>query len=768
MNAAPAPAVQPCAHCGAPTEGIGEVLYCCHGCEAAAAIIRGAGLERYYDRRESYAPRPDAVSRAAAWEQIPSSVQPDGTEQADLCIDGLRCAACVWVTEQVLADAPGVVSVRVSYADGRARLQWDPEQTSLSAALAQVAALGYAPRAPHAEPVRDDTLLTALGVAVFAAMNVMMLSVSVYLGWSSGMEARYAALFRWVNLVLATPVALWCARPFYQAALNGLRHGVLHMDLPVSLGVILLYSHGFIATWMGQDAYLDSMTMLVALLLGGRVIEQGGRRRAASAARTLSAQIPTSARRVLDAGLEEVAPDALKTGDRVRILAGETFAADGVVSAGQGTVQMSLVTGESAPLVTEDGMSVPAGATLLDGEIDLTVTAVGQQTTIAAMVRRLEQAIGRPTAPRITDRLAPWFVGLTLGAAALTFLLSAPSAGLDDALARTVAVLVVACPCALALAWPLAISVGMGSAARRGLILRSGAVLDELATVDVVALDKTGTVTGGRLAVCSADDATLRIAAGLERSSAHPIGRAIVAEATRRGVAIPQSHGIVEHPGLGIDGVVDDRRWRIRSAGPGRVAVEADDGLFGEIALHDRIRPDAARAIARMKDAGLEVVLLTGDHEDVAVRIAAQAGIPDVLAAMKPEEKADWIAARQRAGQRVLFVGDGLNDGPALAVADVGVAMGAGAASSVQAADAIVAAERLGPVAAGVSAARWSQRAIRKNLRRSISYNVGAVLAAAAGLVNPLVAAILMPLSSGMVLIGALSIERKMRRMENT
>ncbi|MFT4974261.1 MAG: Cu2+-exporting ATPase [Myxococcota bacterium] len=765
------PRVLPCAHCGAPVEVSGEVgeAYCCAGCETAAAIIRGAGLDvAYRSRREAYAPRPSRQP-PQGWSQIETRSGPNGTCEADLRIDGLSCAACVWVTEHVLSQTEGVVEAHVSYASGRALLRWDPAMVSLDDALQRVASLGYTPRATHAAPERDRALLTALGIAVFSAMNVMMLSLSIYLGWWGGMSPAHAALLRWCNLVLATPVALWCARPFYRAALSGLRSGILHMDLPVSIGVIVLYVHGLAATFSGTDGYLDSMTMLVALLLGGRVLEQGGRRRAAEAAAALASWTPQLARRLRDGLIEEVAPSELTPGDRLVVAAGEAFAADGTLASGSGDVQMSLLTGESEPVHLSAGDRVVAGALLSSGSVEVIVEAVGEETTLAAMVRRLESAISQPLAPRRTDAVAPWFVGATLTAAAATLSVVGWSQGLEEALARTVAVLVVACPCALSLAWPLATSAGMGAAARRGLVLRSGEVLETLAGIDTVALDKTGTITGGRPEVVRADDATLRVAAGLERASSHPVARAILDEAARRGVALPPVTDAREQIGEGVEGTIDGRRWRIRSGGPGRLALEADDGtVAGEIELRDVVRPDAARAVARLRASGLRVVLLTGDHPDVAQRIAAEVGIDEVIAGSRPEDKADWVVARQAEGCSVLFVGDGLNDGPALAEAAVGVAMGAGAASSVQVADAVVASDRLGPLLAGLSAARASKRATQRGLRRAIVYNIVAVIGAMLGWINPLVAAILMPLSSGAVIAGALAVERRVSREERS
>jgi len=604
-----------------------------------------------------------------------------------------------------------------------------------------------------------------LGVAIFCGVNVMMLSISVYLGWWTGMDPVYAALFRWVGLGLATPVALWSAGPFYRGAWAGLRHGVLHMDLPVSIGVVVLYGHGLASTFAGQESYLDSLTMLVALLLAGRVLEQRGRRHAAEAASALASQAPRVARRVVGDRIESVAPDSLVAGDILEIASGEEIAADGRVISGQGAVQMALLTGESEPARRVPGERVVAGAVLVEGTLQMEVLASGADTLLARMVEGLRDATDRRSGPTLSDQIAPWFTGLTLSIAGLTFLGWWQLAGVSPALEATIAVLVVACPCALALSHPLALAAGLGAAARRGLLFRSGEALQTLASVDLVALDKTGTVTGGQPVVVEAADDVLRVAAGIERGSVHPIGRAILDEAVRRGIPIPLGRVIEETPGQGIRGWVDGVCWEVR--GSGEAGVVEVVGL-GQIRLRDTVRGGSARTLAELRAEGLDLVLLTGDHPHVAGRIARAAGVDQVIAGASPDEKRDWIIARQNEGRTVMFVGDGINDGPALTAADVGLAMGTGAASSVLVADAVVAADSLGPVLAGVRTAKAAQVAMRRNLRVSVVYNVVAVAGAVLGLVNPLVAAILMPLSSGLVVLGALRVERAVARQEPT
>jgi Cu2+-exporting ATPase len=676
------------------------------------------------------------------------------------------------VTERILERTPGVLQATVSYATGRATLRWDPARVDLRTLAGRIASLGYRPRPLGAQPAPDRDLLLRLGVASFAAMNIMLLAASVYAGWWGGMDPRFAALFHWTSLLLATPTALWCAQPFFVGAWRSLRHGVLHMDLPIALGVAVLYGHGVIATLAGRDAYLDSLAMLVALLLAGRVLEARGRRRAVEAASALAATVPRMARRVLPAlagagdRVETVPAASLAPGDQIDVGAGEEFAADGRVAEGSGQVRMALVTGEAQPVLVGPGDRVVAGTLLLDGAVTVKVSAVGGDTIVQRMAAHLRSAQDRGVAASSADRIAPWFTAATLALAGATFLGWWLAKGGDAAVTHTVAVLVVACPCALALSQPLAAAAGLGAAARRGLLLRSGDALLKLGRIDTALLDKTGTVTAGQVSVVEAADDALRVAAGLERYSSHPIARAITAEAARRGIPLPRASQVRETAGKGIEGLVDGHHYRLGAGRPGRIRLEGDSGASWCIALGDAIRPDARETVAALRRLGIATALLTGDTPEVADRIARAAGIDQVHARMEPAAKAAWIAEQRRAGDRVLFAGDGLNDGPALAEADVGVAMSTGSATSLLVADGVVSTGSLGPVVAGIRASRAAARAIRISQRRSIVYNVLAVGAAAAGWVNPLVAAVLMPLSSGMVIWTAARVERQVQREE--
>jgi Cu2+-exporting ATPase len=741
-------------------EGDGDA-FCCLGCETAAAIIRGAGLERYYQEREAYAPRPGGFD--ASWAAIVPERTAEGSCELRLAVDGLRCASCVWVLEHVLQATPGVQAATVSYATGRAWLQWDPRRVELPALAGRIAALGYRPRLLGAEARPDRSLLLRLGVAAFAAMNIMMLHAAIYAGWASSMDPAFLALFRWASLVLATPLTLWCASPFFAGAFAALRRGLLHMDVPLALAIALLYGHGLVATLLAHETYLDSLGMLVALLLAGRFLESRGRRRAAEAAVTLAATAPASAKRLQGERIEIVPVAALRAGDLIELAPGDEVPADALVVHGRGAVRMALVTGEAEPVAVLPGERVLAGTVLVSGQLTASVQAVGQGTLLGRMAAELQAAADRGMRPSSADRIAPWFTAVTLVIAALTFAGWLATAGLGRALPVTVAVLVVACPCALALSQPLAGAAGLGAAARRGLLLRSADPLLELRTVDTVALDKTGTVTAGALRVVEAEDAVLRIAAALERHSSHPIARAVLSETATRGIPLPRAQEVSEEPGVGMAGVVDGRRWRLGAGDPGVVELRDEQGLQGRIRLADVVRTDAAATVRALRARGLRVALLTGDHPEVAQRIAQQAGIEEVVARIDPAAKAEWVRRERAAGRRVLFVGDGMNDGPALAEADVGIAMAGGAASSVLIADGVIPGDAIAPLLGGLRAAEAAEAAIRRNQRRSIGYNVLAVSAAVAGLINPLIAALLMPLSSGVVIWGALRVERRVR-----
>lgn len=744
-----------CRHCGtalAPR----EEAFCCGGCSAAWDLIHGSGLEAYYERREALPPRPQEPD--SRWSEVEPERAPDGTLSIRCVITGLRCASCVWVTERVLEQTPGVSHAHVSYATGRASIEWDPARLDLPSIINRITTLGYAVRPTQGAPGADRELLARLGVAAFCTANVMMVSVAIYLGWLGPMDPRFTAFFRWVTLVLATPVVVWSAAPFFATAWIGMKHRIVHMDLPIALAVGGVYAHGLWGTVAGHETYLDSATMLVTLLLVGRVLEARGRHSAAQAAASLAAKLPTRVRRIENGRLEVVSPDELCPGDVIEVGSGEEIGADGIVTAGSGEGRMAIVTGESELVALAPGSSVVAGAVLVHGSVTISVERSGDDTLVhqmaATLVRSLDQA-----APLDRDPIAPWFTGATLVFALLSGLAWAVTSTPAQGLRVAVAVLVVACPCALALAGPLSNAAGLGAAARRGLLMRSGPDLLALATIDTVVLDKTGTVTLGEPVVIQASDRALEVGAALERASIHPIAKAIVAAAAERGIPLDRAAETVEVAGVGLTGSLHGVRWTAESGGPNTVRLIGDDGSQHEIQVQDTLRVDAAEAIDELRTQGLHVVLLTGDRTDVGRSVSESLGGLPFEAEVSPLKKVEWVTRRQQDGHRVLFLGDGLNDGPALAAADVGLAMEGGAGSTILAGQGVVAGGRLGSVLSGIGAAREATRSIRRSRHRAIAYNGFAVSAAMLGWINPLVAATLMPLSSLMVIWEAKRIE---------
>jgi Cu2+-exporting ATPase len=724
------------------------------------------GWDRFYELRQGYSPRPEPGDVSSfdhpAFLEAHSRVEADGRRVADFQIGGLRCAACVWLIERGVGRLPGVESIHASFSTGRARVVWSEGSVRLSQIARRIQELGYQPRIGGSAPRTAHALLGRLGVAAFISMNVMMLSVSIYLGWFEGMEERHAALMRWMILALATPAVFYSSQPFFTRALAGLREGILSMDVPIALAIALLYGHGVWATLRGEDGYLDSLTMLVALLLAGRFVEDRGRARAEAAAGALLSRVPTLARRVTGTGVEEVPVSQLALGDRIAVGKGAVVPVDARIEEGSAEVDLSLVTGEAEAVTRGPGAELPAGCSILEGGIELRVTAVGDDTLLARLARMVASArASRAPLLQLSDRIAPWFTLATLVAAVATFVSWSLLHGTSVAIAPTVAVLVVACPCALALATPAALSVGIGAAARRGAFIRDGEVLMRLAEVDAIAFDKTGTLTAGRPEVTSASDEALRIAAAVERTSLHPVARAILRETERRGIALDRADDIVETTGRGIAGRVDNAFVEVRAgSSAGSVEVFSDGIRVGEIRMRDRLRPGAERLI---HDMGLEPALLTGDAAAAAHEVASLTGITRVHAGLSPEAKVAWLEARRAEGRKVLFVGDGINDTAALAAAHVGVAMGAGAPAALLAADVTLVEDAVAPVLAAVRAARITRATIVRNARGSVIYNASAVTAAAFGLVNPLVAAILMPISSMVVVLAALSVERRLR-----
>jgi Cu2+-exporting ATPase len=688
------------------------------------------------------------------------------------------------------------MDVQINYATHRARIRWDATRIKLSEILEAVQSIGYAahPYDPAQQQQAFDRLrrkhLQRLGVAAVLGMQVMLLSIALYVGDWSGMEAGFRQLFRWLGLGLTTPVLLYSAAPFFQGALRDLRNRRIGMDVPVALGILVAFSGSLHATWTGRgDVYYDSVVMFVFLLLLSRYFEIMARKRGAEMAEQLTQALPAMAARLTgDSGAaHELVPVAeLGPGDRVLVKPGETIPADGRIESGQSSVNESLLTGESTPLSRRPGDDLIGGGINIDSPLTMIVTRVGTDTVLAGILRLLEQAQGeKPAITRIADRVAGWFVSAVLLVAVLTGLYwwqQAPEAWLPI----VVAVLVITCPCALSLATPTALSAATGTLLSLGLLPARGNRLETLAHCTHVVFDKTGTLTRGTPVVtglhCSPavdGNEILNIAAALESASEHPLGKAIRAAAS--GDPLPAVSELSNYPGAGVSGMIDNATYFIGSpdfiarqtradlgmlqatsqpAGT-RVAVADHDTLHAVLVLQDEIRPDAEAAISALRKRGLQVQLMTGDHADAARQVADRVGIGTVQAGLQPADKLSAVQALQQQGAVVAMVGDGINDAPVLAAADVSIAMQGAAHVTQASADLVLLSDRLGSLPDGIVLARKTLGIIRQNLGWAVGYNLFALPAAALGFVAPWMAAIGMSSSSLLVVLNALRLTRR-------
>ncbi len=793
-----APAAAGCFHCGEPlpeqprlaiqVDGR-EQLVCCLGCRAAAELIEGAGLGDYYRFRTAAAPRPDAGGGGDVWATYdrPEVCGPllgrDGEAAVvNLLIEGLRCSACSWLIGESVGRQAGIVRASVNPATARAQVAFDTERIGLAAVLRSIAALGYRPHVLGA----TDTLAVAtrerrgalkrLAVAGFGMMQVMMIATALYIGAIDGMDPVIREYLRIISLVVTAPVLVYAGRPFFAGAWAALRARHVGMDVPVAIGIGLAFGASAWNTLAhAGDVYFDSVVMFIFLLLLGRYVEMLARHRAGSTAEALLHLVPATALRVAGARSERVPVATLSAGDRVLVPVGECFPADGVVVGGSTEADEALLTGESLAVTKGEGAAVIAGALNCAAPVEVRLTAVGQSTVLAGIVRLLERAqTERPRIARLADRAAAWFVTRVLVGAALVaalWLLIDPSRAFE----ATLAVLVVTCPCALSLATPTAITAATATLARAGLLVTRPDALEELARADTVLFDKTGTLSLGRprlerVTACGIgrEDA-LKIAAALERSSAHPLAQAFAAIA-----AAPAVEVAVE-PGCGIEGRVGAERYRIGTAayvaalagprpatlGEAGVHLGAAAGWLARFELGDELRPGAAEVVRELESLGLTASIASGDHAEAVGAAASALGIGRWQARLLPADKLALLERLRAGGARVLAVGDGINDAPTLRAASVSLALGTGSALAQASADLVALRGELTTLPFAVRTARRTTAIIRQNLIWSAAYNLVALPVAALGWVPPWLAAVGMSASSLLVVLNALRLARR-------
>jgi Cu2+-exporting ATPase len=774
--------------------GTGKV-FCCHGCQGVYHLINSEGLDDFYRRRREWAPGPSLVTPVDVAAFTPHIREAGQELEMDVVLDGIRCASCVWLNEKILMRTTGVTFAQVNYATHRARIRWNPAATGIQAILTRITSVGYTPK-PFVASAFDEeqkresrNLLLRFGTAGFLSMQLMIFTVALYAGYFQGMEQGIKKVFNVISLVLTTPVIFYAGWPFLTGALRGLRNGTFNMDFLITAGAGSAYLYSIYQMAVGGEVYFDTAVMIITLILLGRYIESGAKRKASEALLRLITLAPQEARKLFpadrsgepadDAERRMVAVASVRPGDLIEVIPGEKLPLDGIVREGQSEVDEAMLTGESLPVAKNPGTEVFGGTVNLYGRIVYEVTRTGNDTVLARIIKAVEDAQNRRAPVQaLADRVVGVFVPAVLLLSVLTaaywlFQGSATSVAVMNA----VSVLVIACPCALGLATPLAILIGTTFGASQGIMIKGGDVIERTRNIDTVVFDKTGTITEGKPALVRysgidiPDEEALRLAASLERFSEHAIGKAITsAEGTYAYGAVSDFSAV---PGKGIRGMIGGKEAFLgnkdfieeamgkpldASAQSFATAHEAKGATVvylayggdaaGMFSVSDPPRKEAAETVTRLKRGKRGIVMITGDAAATAEAVAHAVGIETVLAKRSPVQKAEEIGALRTTGKRCIMVGDGINDAPALVEAEVGIAMGRATDIALESADMVLMRSDLRLVEKALRLSGKTFSVIRQNLFWAFFYNAFTIPLAIAGVLHPIMAAGAMALSS--------------------
>lgn len=793
-----------CYHCGNPVPSgapwqitLDDTIHplCCPGCQAVAHAIVDGGLASYYRFRTEMPERPNErpTAQAETWAVFDDpglqrafvhAEGDDGHVHATLAVDGITCAACAWLIEHHLNALDGVVSSAVNLTHHRVRVAWDPERIALSRILAEMSAIGYTaqpyePDQAQQRLQREERMsVRRLIVAAVGMMQVMMFSIPIYVAGPGEISADFHALFHWLSFALTTPVVFFSALPFFRNAIRDVRTRVLGMDVPVSLAIGGAYlASGYAVIFNTGEVYFDSVAMFTFFLLFGRYVEMRARRRSGHTGNAMSGALPMSAVRLNDTDEERILPaNQLAPGDRVLVKPGHSVPADGVIEDGESSLDESMLTGEYLPVTRRIGDRVTGGSQNVESPLVVRVTHAGNEARVTRIVDLTDRAFAsRPKIAQMASRMAHLFVlrllFVTVGVATAWWFID-PS----RVLWVTLSVLVVTCPCALALATPTALTAGHGQLRRRGVLITRANALETLSQATRVIFDKTGTLTTGRMHLTGtrclgerSEHEVRALAAALEAHSEHPIARAFrpFRDATLR------ASDVINRPGAGLEGRIEGRSYRLGTptfaaptdtpAAPGEgqwLLLSLDAQPLAWFALSDHVREDADATVQALKASGLTVELLSGDTSTAVEALAERLGIETWQAGASPEDKLARLKALQEAGETVIMVGDGINDVPVLGGADVAVAMNGATDLARTSADAVLLSPRLFRIVGAIEISRATRRIIRQNLTWSLCYNFTALPLAALGIVPPWVAALGMSASSLVVVGNALRLGR--------
>lgn len=801
-----------CYHCGLPVASKMDMAVtingeqqpmCCAGCQAVAQTIVNSGLEDFYRHRTAPSLTasdtvPEFLKQISVYDEpelqksFVSSIGADQREAA-LILEGITCPACVWMNEQHLKTLPGIIDIQANFSTRRLRVRWNNGKLKLSQILQAIHEIGYTayPYDPQQHQQMLDRerklLLQRLGVAGILGMQVMMIAITLYTGEFSGDEEKYKHFFHWISLLLTMPVVLFSARAFFDPALRDLKHRKLGMDVPISLGILIAFIGSIKSTLSGVgEVYYDSVTMFVFLVLLARYLELVARKRATETSENLILMTPATAIRLQDSKQEIIPVARLNVGDRVLIRPGDTVPADGRIVEGRSTIDESLLSGESLPVIRQPGDPVIGGSINIESPLQVMVEHIGQDSLLSHISSLMERSqMEKPAIIQLADRVAAWFVPIIV-------LLAAVVGGFwwqkgDPHWFETMlSLLVVTCPCALSLATPAALTVATDTLMKLGILSTRGHAIETLARAGHFVFDKTGTLTEGVLQLNQvtplADltpDQCLNIAAALETHSEHPIAKAIT------GAADPDSDlnasAVSNIPGAGLNGSINGTNYFLGTAdhirlfsqtsltdqliesldskGHSLIFLADENRLLAAFLLLDNLRQDARKVVDLLKQRGKQLSILSGDNYSSVSGVAEKLGIASFDAGLKPDQKLQKLKDLQKKGEVVAMIGDGVNDAPVLAGAQVSMAMGSGAQIARANADLVLLKNQLPILADAISVTTKTVNIIRQNMSWAILYNLLAVPVAALGLIEPWMAAIGMSLSSLLVVTNALRIK---------
>ena len=796
-----------CHHCGvefswkpfAEATGDGTVLpFCCRGCQAAFHLISAAGLGSFYARGDRDLPTVSEKDRPEFRDDdLNRHVIPEAAgSRLDILVGGISCPSCVWLLERMIGRTPGVSRVSISYAGGVATVLFDPGVAGPADIYNVIASLGFLPR-PYSpdlstrEALRErNDLLLRFGTALFLTMQLMAYSYSLYAGYFQGISPGIKAVLQYASFVVATPVVFYCGWPFLAGAGKSLRSLAPGMDLLIAVGSLTAWVYSVWALLSGRETYFESAAMIVTFILVGRLLELSVRRTAMSGIESLYAAAVQRAT-VVDENLHhEIPVDEVQAGYRLLVRQGERFPVDCLLLDGDTEIDQALVTGESAPVLVLRGAEVRAGCINIAAPVVVeALRPVGQSylMRVAALVH-MAQA-GKPSLQRLADRIAGWFVPVVILLAVVVcaghYLMAGE--GLGAALMVSLSVVLIACPCAMGLAVPAAVLAAGSRAASLGIILRGGDVIERLAAVDSVYFDKTGTITAGTPRVSGfivtgsmTEADVLTAVASVEQFAAHPLAKALVSLAADNGILPEPCRNFRVIPGKGVYGELADGRPVLCGSrtlldehgvpvpelplqggtADTVVLLSVNGSAAGVFTLADRIRTGAGSTVAVMKRYGLDLRLVSGDAQTVVDRIAAETGIGIAHGGMTPDQKLDLVREAQGQGRKVLMAGDGVNDAPALAAADVSCSLTGSSDIALENADIIIAADDLARLATAYRIARRSMTIIRQNLAWAFVYNIVGIPLAVSGALSPVYAAVAMTASSLLVSLNSLRLMR--------